>query len=375
MASPICDEGNAPVSGSIGTLPVSTTPPCTPVKHQSHHQQVQQLQLQLQQTPPTPLSNQVRQLQHSFTPQSSTSSVNTLNSTNLPPAFMKEGGGGELEDQDLEEVLKVLKGFDGSAGADTLCDLNVLFNEEYTLYEDVSSQVASTSNKPSPLKEMQSEIERNQQAMHRKIDFLLRRLRKMQSRYMSKHCSEEIAGLFEWTARIAIGKCNALNRVSDLLCPDTAISVIAARPPANNWADEKIPVASTQMLSMLRRLEQSSNAQQLCMVPTNSNLGVAGTQMPRKSKKAFLQDMQAAASTSAAATSISTSVERKGEIVVPNYDINVSEELAQIAGLLQTEMREVQTAMDSDATESSSGGESADEMVTYNNQIQQPLAM
>ncbi|XP_054081796.1 uncharacterized protein LOC105216700 isoform X2 [Zeugodacus cucurbitae] len=375
MASPTCDEGNAPVSGSIGTLPVSTTPPCTPTKQQTHLQQVQQLQLQLQQTPPTPLSNQVRQLQHSFTPQSSTSSVNTLNSTNLPPAFMKEGGAGELEDQDIEEVLKVLKGFDGSAGADTLCDLNVLFNEEYTLYEDVSSQVASTSNKPSPLKEMQSEIERNQQAMHRKIDFLLRRLRKIQSRYMSKHCSEEIAGLFEWTARISVGKSNSMNRVTDLICPDTAISVIAARPPANNWEDEKNPVASTQMSSMLRRLEQSSNAQQLCMVPTNSNLSVASAQMPRKSKKAFLQDLQTAASTSAAAPSISTQIERKGEVVVPNYDINVSEELAQVAGLLQTEMREVQTAMDSDATESSSGGESADEMVTYNNQIQQPLAI
>ncbi|XP_050341950.1 serine-rich adhesin for platelets isoform X1 [Bactrocera neohumeralis] len=375
MASPTCEEGITPVSGTIVTLPVSTTPPCTPTKHQTHHQQVQQLQLQLQQTPPTPLSNQVRQLQHSFTPQSSTSSVNTLNSTNLPPAFMKEGGAGELEDQDLEEVLKVLKGFDGSAGADTLCDLNVLFNEEYTLYEDVGSQVASTSNKPSPLKEMQNEIERNQQAMHRKIDFLLRRLRKIQSRYMSKHCSEEIAGLFEWTARISVGKGNAMNRVSDLLCPDTAISVIAARPPANNWADEKNPVASTQMSSMLRRLEQSSNAQQLCMVPTNSNLIVASTQMSRKSKKALLQDMQTAASTSTANASISTSVERKGEIVVPNYDINVSEELAQVAGLLQTEMREVQTSMDSDATESSSGGESADEMVTYNNQIQQPLAI
>ncbi|XP_036333745.1 uncharacterized protein LOC118744675 isoform X1 [Rhagoletis pomonella] len=380
IASPNCEVLN-PITASDGMVTIVTTPPRTPIKQQTQQQQVQQLQQQLQQTPPTPLSHQIHQQQHlpqqhTFTPQSSTSSANTLNSTNLPPAFMKETGAGELEDQDIEEVLKVLKGFDGSAGADTLCDLNVLFNEEYTLnYDEVSSQPASTSTKPNPLKDMQIEIERNQQAMHRRIDFLLRRMRKLQARYMSKHCSEEIAGLFEWTARISAGKGGPMNNTSDLLRSDTAISVIAARPPADNWAEEKNPVASTQMSSMLRRLEHSSTAQQLCMVSANSSLNAANTQLPRKTKKALLQEMQAAASTSAATTAIASTAERKGEVVVPHYDINVSEEMAQVAGLLQTEMREVQTAMDSDATESSSGGESADEMVTYNNQIQQPLAI
>ncbi|XP_020715222.1 uncharacterized protein LOC101460170 isoform X2 [Ceratitis capitata] len=379
MASPIRESVN-PETANMETIP--TTPPRTPIKQQTHQQEVQQLQQQLQQTPPTTLSQQAHQQHHiiqqqnTFTPQSSTSSVNTINSSNLPPAFMKESGAGELEDQDIEEVLKVLKGFDGSAGADTLCDLNVLFNEEYTLnYEEVSSHIASTSNKPNPLKEMQNELERNQQGMYRKIDFLLRRLRKIQSRYMSKHCSEEIAGLFEWTARMFAGKGGAMNRSTDVLCTDTAISVIAARPPASNWSEEKNPVASTQMSSMLRRLEQSSNAQQLCMVPTNRILSASSSHMPRKSKKAFLHEVHTAASASAAGSSATMVVERKGEIVVPTYDINVSEEMAQVAGLLQTEMREVQTAMDSDATESSSGGESADEMVTYNNQIQQPLAI
>ncbi|XP_054747924.1 uncharacterized protein LOC129253527 isoform X2 [Anastrepha obliqua] len=381
MASSTCENMNTVIaSGGIETMP--TTPPRTPTKQQIHQQQVQNLQQQLQQTPPTPLSQQAHhqqqhmQQQNTFTPQSSTSSVNTMNSTNLPPAFMKESGASELEDQDIEEVLKVLKGFDGSAGADTLCDLNVLFNEEYTLnYEEVSSQPASTSAKPNSIKEMQNEIERNQQNMQHRIDFLLRRMRKIQSRYMSKHCSEEIAGLFEWTARISAGKGGAINSASDHLHTDTAISVIAARPPASNWAEEKNPVASTQMSSMLRRLEQSSNAQQLCIGLASSTLSAANMQVPRKSKKALLQEMQNAASTSTMATSIASPVERKGEVVVPHYDINVSEEMAQVAGLLQTEMREVQTAMDSDATESSSGGESADEMVTYNNQMQQPLAI
>ncbi|XP_053967127.1 uncharacterized protein LOC128868707 isoform X2 [Anastrepha ludens] len=381
MASSTCENMNTVIaSGGIETMP--TTPPRTPTKQQIHQQQVQNLQQQLQQTPPTPLSQQAHhqqqhmQQQNTFTPQSSTSSVNTMNSTNLPPAFMKESGASELEDQDIEEVLKVLKGFDGSAGADTLCDLNVLFNEEYTLnYEEVSSQPASTSAKPNSIKEMQNEIERNQQHMQHRIDFLLRRMRKIQSRYMSKHCSEEIAGLFEWTARISAGKGGAINSASDHLHTDTAISVIAARPPASNWAEEKNPVASTQMSSMLRRLEQSSNAQQLCIGLASSTLSAANMQVPRKSKKALLQEMQNAASTSTMATSIASPVERKGEVVVPHYDINVSEEMAQVAGLLQTEMREVQTAMDSDATESSSGGESADEMVTYNNQMQQPLAI
>ncbi|XP_067633623.1 pneumococcal serine-rich repeat protein isoform X2 [Eurosta solidaginis] len=372
VPSPNCDDVNSVTSVGINTIP--TTPPRTSPKQQTHQQQIKQLQQTLQQSPPTPLSQPCNQQQpHTFTPQS-TSSVNTLSSANLPPAFMKESVAGELEDQDIEEVLKVLKGFDGSAGADTLCDLNVLFNEEYTLinYEEVSSQPVSSSAKPSPLTEMQIEIERNQQTMHRRIDFLLRRMRKIQSRYMSKHCSEEIAGLFEWTARICSDKGGNVNRASNLLQTDTAISVIAARPPASNWTEERNPVSSSQMSSMLRRLEQSANAQQLCMISTNNNLNSVSTQLPRKSKKALIQET---ASMTAGASSMTSSVERRGEVLISNYDINVSEEMSQVAGLLQTELREIQMSMDSDATESSSGGESADEMVTYNNQIQQPLAI
>ncbi|KAL9895452.1 non-specific lethal 1 isoform 1-T6 [Glossina fuscipes fuscipes] len=388
---------------------VASTPPHTPLKDEKILQEdVLQLQQQLQQTPPTsasplPQNQQMLQQQNNYTPQSTTSSLNTLGSGNMPPGFMKDAEGGELEDQDIEEVFKVLKGIESGGTSDlNMCDLNVLFNEVYTSLKINEADMGGsggtvghianvTSNtpsiqplKPAELQEGQAEIEKRQQQMQRKVEFMLRRMRKLQARYICKHASEEIAGLFEWSARHAgkfIGSVNinetggvSLNALAPHESNKHQWKVIAARPPATLWKEEiSNLVPATQICSFLRKLETAANAQQLCTVPSTSFANLALHH--KKTKKALLEAQAAiaAAASSSMSSALATADGKAEDVVVPTLDEEVADELTQVAGLLQTEMSEVQRAIDSDATESSSGGESADEMVTYNNQHQQTL--
>lgn len=391
---------------------VASTPPHTPLKDEKILQEdVLQLQQQLQQTPPTPASplsqnQQMQQQQNNYTPQSTTSSLNTLGSGNIPQGFMKDAEGGELEDQDIEEVFKVLKGIEGGGTSDlNMCDLNVLFNEVYTSLKineadmggsggstvgHVANVTTSTPSiqplKPAELQEGQAEIEKRQQQMQRKVEFMLRRMRKLQARYICKHASEEIAGLFEWSARQAgkfIGGVNinetggiSLNALAPHESNKHQWKVIAARPPATLWKEELSNlVPATQICSFLRKLETAANTQQLCTVPSTSFANLALHH--KKTKKALLeaQAALAAAASSSMSSTLAMADGKPEDVVVPTLDEEVADELTQVAGLLQTEMSEVQRAIDSDATESSSGGESADEMVTYHNQHQQTLPM
>ncbi|KAI8129024.1 KAT8 regulatory NSL complex subunit 1 [Lucilia cuprina] len=412
----------------------AATPPRTPTHQQTLSHDLQELQQQLQHTPPTPVAQQVQthqqhlqhQQQHSpqincftTTPQSTTSSINSLATTTvggtMPPnqSYIKEadgvgvGAAAELEDQDIEEVFKVLKGFEGGTTSDlNVCDLNVLFNEVYMKINETelsgnagsgTGSIASgggciSSNtqshititnpsiqlvKPTQVEEGQLEIEKRQQQMQRKIDFLLRRLRKLQARYMCKHTSEEIAGLFEWSARQSSkGITNSATLNNEAIGPpDPAkcfLKVIAARPPASDWKDvQESLVPANQISTLLRKIESVANAQQLCTTPANSLVNIT---THKKTKKALMEAQAAAAASNSSNINSTTFGEGKAEeVVVATLDENITDELSQVVGLLQTEMSEVQKAIDSDATESSSGGESADEMVTYNNTQQQTL--
>ncbi|XP_075146762.1 non-specific lethal 1 isoform X2 [Haematobia irritans] len=383
----------------------TTTPPRTPIHQHSLSEDMQHIQQQLQNTPPTPVSQQVQahhvqQQQNCFTPQSTVSSVNTIGSGNIPQSFIKESEGAELEDQDIEEVFKVLKGFEGGTTSDlNVCDLNVLFNEVYMQMNETEingnasatagavsasqslSQGGTTNNpsiqlvKPTELEEGQQDIEKRQQQLQRKVDFLMRRLRKLQSRYMCKHTSEEIAGLFEWSTRqVSKGVTNNVTSSSstEKSNPDPSkyfLKVIAARPPARDWKNEQEElVPATQITTLLRKIEEVATAQQHCTTPVTNSQHYAATS--KKTKKSLLEAHHASGSKNGVSIS---SIGRAENIVVSTFDENVTDELTQVAGLLQSEMCEVQRAIDSDATESSSGGESADEMVTYNNQQQQTL--
>ncbi|XP_055905984.1 uncharacterized protein LOC129941381 [Eupeodes corollae] len=293
-------------------------------------------------TPPRNSSAQVMTSQ--LTPTSTANIPNTPSLSSLTPLSTTStlcGSSGshakEFKDTNSEidhdiddDLLQVLKGFDPNAAGTDICDLAGFLSEYGMNYEDVNPPTA----KENPIKEVQLEIEKNQQTMQRKIDFLSRRLRKLQARYMSKQASEEIAGLFEWSARITKRKNSNVDHQQ------------------MTYAEERYhPVTTTTMRSVLKKIETAASS----------------SQQVSPEKK-----IQSAASTGKVTEPAFTGPPSV-EVVVPTFDEKITEEIAHVSGRLQAEMREVQSAIDSDATASSSGGESADEMVPYNNISQETL--
>ncbi|EDV93499.1 GH18240 [Drosophila grimshawi] len=407
----------------------SVTLPTTPIR-----QQQQQQQLQLLQQPEilnSPQHSTVgRQANALLTPQSTSSSIN----------FLKDGAANAvLEDQDIEEVLKALKTFDGNHVNPDTIDFNFFndftYNEEETaavtaaaagggctttpttttgsggvagaasnvaaaaavaVVDDSKASCSTSSNcisKPlRPWDECHAELVLQQHELVRKQDFLLRRLRKMQARHMCRHASDEVAGILEWSARTSNKSANVAAPTahsSVKLTPQAAavLSTVTGRPDSSFWEElSKRPLPASQMSNVLRHIETAARKQQICHTIGGGSASLASSsswyssaaqpgKRPRKTTTQPMLDAANRSSTAVGAEAISTAstIMPRTDEIVPNFDSYVTSELTHVSGLLHTEMREVQNAIDSDATESSSGGESADEMVNYNNSQQLSL--
>lgn len=336
-----------------------------------------------------------------MTPQSTTSSIN----------FLKDGAAGEvLEDQDIEEVLKALKTFDGGhVNPDAICEF---FNDVWEeaapaapiattvpahlpeLAEDAKPSISSASVTPAkperPWQESHAELEQQQHVINRRIEFLLRRMRKYQARQMCRHTSDEVAGIFEWSARSSHKTPNPVRSATLSEQEATVQSIVSGRPGVSFWEEQKKhPLPASQMSSLIRHIATAAKHQQICNSASGSSATLAPSsswynstnsttipgKRPRKNQLDTTVPAAAPPGTTAAPGSVGDVNVPRADDIVPNYDTYVTSELTHVAGLLHTELREVQTAIDSDATESSSGGESADEMVTYNNTQQRSLSM
>jgi KAT8 regulatory NSL complex subunit 1 len=64
-----------------------------------------------------------------------------------------------------------------------------------------------------------------------------------------------------------------------------------------------------------------------------------------------------------------------GPRVLPKFSADVKNELEKVSGQLHTQLKMVENCVDSDATASSSGGESCDEMQSFNNHHQMHVSM
>ncbi|KAH8359962.1 hypothetical protein KR093_009786 [Drosophila rubida] len=394
-----------------------------PVEHQPlQQQQPQQQQLQQPDILASPQHLVARQTGALLTPQSTSSSIN----------FLKDGAtGAVLEDQDIEEVLKALKTFEGShVNPDTICDFN-FFNEVCFLNneEDAAAAAAAVAGVPTaaapgvvgdcslpvpsmeveekshcssgggnanvtlkrPWQEGYAELEEQQHVLDRKMDFMLRRIRKFQTRQMCHHASAEVAGILEWSARSSHKAAPSAPVRSTKLTEqeDTVLSIVSGRPYAGFWEDLiKHPLPASQMGNVMRHIDTAARKQQICHTIGGGSASLASSSswysnaaQPGKRSRKLQQPNDTIASSSSSSTgaggvNADGIVMPRADEIVPNYDNYVTSELSHVAGLLHTEMREVQHAIDSDATESSSGGESADEMVNYNNsqQLSLPIA-
>lgn len=254
---------------------------------------------------------------------------------------------GELASTSDLDLLQVFKSFDTAPAGDGLCDLanSLLFNDFDVnnmcgVVEDVVVQ--EQTNQQSPIKEnhqttdaIRQENDKKQIQMQRKCDFLVRRLKKIQLRSMGQQISEEVAGFFEHTHRLVKKK----EKPRD---PDEIIVT-------NQPTVEKIkPLTANAVKNFLKRIDNVAAAQKTYASNIGQSQSLTGPPSIHHNKLVTL---------------------------IPSLDNSTTTKLEQISGQLQTQLKVVEKGIDSDATASSSGGESGDEAVPCNNDVQQHMPM
>lgn len=274
---------------------------------------------------------------------------------------------GELASTSDMELLQVFKSLEGNPSGDGLCAELAgglsLFNDVdvVNMYEEVAQ--VTPPNKDRERLEMHAEIVKRQAQMQRKYDFLIRRLNKLQARYMGQHVSDEVAGLFEYSQRYwkKKDKEHAKGLSSTTVSPTTLIpDIIPYQPPPTNplTPSEKLkPISANAMKTFAKRLE-----------------GIATTQCSTQTKRIY-GNRYFQGTTGTPPELVSHAAFTATSSTIPKFEDLTIDQLEQSAGMLHAELKQVQNTIDSEATASSSGGESADEMVLYNNLNQQPLTI
>lgn len=263
-------------------------------------------------------------------------------------------------------------------------------------------------------------ISREAQLLQRKMDFLIRRLYKLVARSTGNHVSEEIAGFLEHVARYTKKKekeksvsakfpfltANLQGTSADLLkspsfTQEPPLNLLSSpstqenqpQPPAAEIqpqlnaptapstdvieptpTDSLKPVPIHEMKSFLRRIENISTMQSTALNKrglafkyfTKSSSNNLNQSSSLSSKSHHIHPHQPESSSSGNNFKVSA---------IPKFEEADVEQVEQTSGLLMTELRLIENQIDSDATASSTGGESADEMIGYNNLYQQPLSM
>lgn len=285
---------------------------------------------------------------------------NNNNALGLQKDYLKDNAEmeqmlGDLSTSDID-LMQVLKSFESAPAGENLCDLAgslALFNDVDVMNIGLEDVVTHTSPiKESPTQEILGEIEKKRAKMIRECDFMMRRLRKIQARNMGRHVSEEIYGVYEYAQQMIKRK-------------ERETKSISTMTPINQLQNDKHKLNSaTSMKMLLKRIDQSATNQQ---TSPSSRLSSQPYCSSSSNTSLSMADHHINNSNLLAKHSIST--------IVPPFDQNGIQQMQQCAGLLATELKLINNGFDSDATASSSGGESADEMVAYNNTTQQPLSM
>lgn len=283
----------------------------------------------------------------------------------------------------VDDIMQVIKSMEGSSERSITSDLGgetdpifplttgdltgnfsslekELFNDDVmniSIEEHLSD--GAMSLKETQIKDASVEVQRQQAKLERKVDFFLRKLRKMQIRHMSRQVSSEVAGTFEHVHRLLRRlKENPVvldSQLHDLEKSNSSISEQANESTNMRIPTEKIkPISQSSTRNLVRKLEMST----ILQANTRSR--------QRHTTKYF------------GSGSIDSNVFRPGmanSTTLPMWPLDDKQELQKVSGLLHSELSLVQQEVDSEATASSSGGESCDEMQTYNNSTQQYLSM
>ncbi|PSN48089.1 hypothetical protein C0J52_03440 [Blattella germanica] len=213
-------------------------------------------------------------------------------------------------------------------------------------------------NKEALTKERIEEARKKQFEMERKCEWLLRRLRKLQARTMGKHVSEEVTGLLEHAHRMLKQSASQKEQSGG------SNSAVGLTLPSDDPNVSKLDTArkekklkgisSYAMANLFRRLDMLSQQQ-------------AAVSTRHQSLQRYFG--------SGSGDHVPTVSSSNGPRVLPKFSAEVKDELEKVSGQLYTQLKTVENSVDSDATASSSGGESCDEMQSFNNPHQMHVTM
>lgn len=267
-------------------------------------------------------------------------------------------------------------------------------------------------------KRVLDEMEHEMSQMQRRRDFLLRRLRKQQVHHMGRHFSEEVVGLFELSTRAAAnapsqvvgGDNRSFNKVKYLkgnAPASQAISVVTSSPAEDLVAAAAVSSTATATQPDVEDLTPTSIVMRAESPPLKGrDMKAAGNQtavghhpfIKPPSPKSICSFVKKVVATSAGLqpqTTVGSATNSNNNCSFKSNSASVNKvrlgllgfgnasmlddghrlQLTNNVGLLKTELRVVEQAIDSEATASSSGGESADELINYSNSVQESLAM
>ncbi|XP_039282706.1 LOW QUALITY PROTEIN: KAT8 regulatory NSL complex subunit 1 [Nilaparvata lugens] len=285
--------------------------------------------------------------------------------------------------QNVDEILQVIKsmestGTDGEADicamdpgpsnegenlfpiADTADITSSLGNFEKELFNDVDVMNICVDenlgdnglvsvNKETMITEKLEDVEKKHHHIERKLDRLMRRLRKIQAREIGKQASEEVTGVLEHLSKIV----------------STPESTAGRQHSTASASSDKINKRKTvnDIRLLMRRLDQASQQQALA------------AHRHSKSYRYFGSGSKDIASSSSVNSANGLKNNALTGSVLPKLSDKVRNDVETTAGNLQYQLKSIEDGFDSDATASSSGGESCDEMQSYNNQHQQQLTI
>uniref|UniRef100_V5H030 Uncharacterized protein n=1 Tax=Anoplophora glabripennis TaxID=217634 RepID=V5H030_ANOGL len=220
--------------------------------------------------------------------------------------------------------------------------MNITMEDQQDELETVDRQ------KESQAKEVLADLQKKHAKIERRLDFLRRRVYKLQSRFMGQHISGEIVGVFENVHRTLkrtketyeIPKQDSLG--GTLVANE---SLIVEKPKPMSYGSAKTLVRKLEMSAVVQANTASRQKH------TSKYFGSGSVELPT-----FRSNVS-------------------GMLTLLPWPVEAKYELQKVAGQLQTQLGLVQEEVDSEATESSSGSESCDEMQSYNNPHQQYLSM
>lgn len=252
----------------------------------------------------------------------------------------------DAEADNAPEMFNIAQSF-SSFEPDLLNDVMGLVNENMSinLGEHLSmaeAEETAEAQRENDLRTKQENVESKCFEQDRRTAFLLRRLRKLQARTIGRHIAEEATGVLE-LAHHSVKK-YFLQELQTITGKGTPRS---------------LPQIPEDLNAFIKSIEKSCAAQ--------SNTVTAHCNRQKNYCRYFgagSRDIGVA----------STSGNRHSPFSSAHVKLN-SEQVENVAGSLATQLHTVESNLDSDCTASSSGGESCDEMLNYNNSHQQQLPM